>query len=1312
MTNSGGARAFAIALLVAAVVGGVSAGMPVAVAAAADGPPPWARASAAGPASGVSDQLIVTPVAGATVDAASLGEDAQVAVKRVRRRDDGSWIVKLPNHTSGAALDALAARWEDRSDVALVEPDRIRTIDRTPNDPLYTNQWHYKTPTTSSYGANLPGAWDVTTGSAAVTVAVLDTGYRPHVDLAGRFVGGYDFVSDIQIANDGNGRDSDASDPGDWITAAENSAGTFAGCGVSNSSWHGTHVAGTIGAASDNGLGVAGITWASKIVPVRVLGKCGGYDSDIIDASKWAAGIAVAGVPANPNPAQVINLSLGGSGACSAAWQTAVNSIVAAGTTMVIAAGNSNVNVSGASPGNCANVVTVAATGHTGSRAYYSNFGAGVEIAAPGGDAQLGQTILSTLNAGTTTPGADSYANYQGTSMATPHVVGVVALVKSVRPSATPAQVLAYLQGNATPFPVGSTCSTSTCGSGILNATGAVRAAASAPGAPGTPTATAGNTQASVTWTAPATDGGTPVTGYTVTPYIGAAAQTAQVFNSTALTQTVSGLANGTTYTFKVAATNVIGTGTQSAASSAVTPATVPGAPGTPTATAGNNSASVTWTAPTNGGSPVTGYTVTPYIGASAQTAQVFNSTALTQTATGLTNGTSYTFKVAATNAKGTGIESAASNAVTPVSPNTVPSAPGTPTATAGDAQVSLSWSVPASNGGSPVTGYTVTPYIGAAAQPPRTFASTASTQVVNSLANGTTYTFTVAATNSVGTSTPSAASNASTPAGAPGAPGAPSGTVGDATATLAWAAPASNNGSAVTGYTVTPYIGAAAQAPQAFASTATTQTLTGLANGSLYTFKVAATNGAGTGAQSAASAAMWPHAGLPQLRVGDLRVSEGAGVATIAVSLSKPATVNVTVGTKNGTALAGSDYSAVAGLVVPFSASGPTTQLVTVPLTGDTNKEIVEAFTLTATASTKAVALADTSGAVTLVDDDGLPALITVSDVASVTEGAAAVFTIAVQGRVDQAMTVPYTTVASTAVAGSDYTTTSGNVTFSAGEVNPVRTVTVATANDATAEGIEKFSLKITASAGLTFSDAAGSASIAPSDGGTGTLTAAPRVRIDDVRVSEGDGTAQLVVRLDQSAAATVVVTTKAAKALDGLDYTGLSTTVAFTAGGPTSVTVAVPIAGDSLAELDETFTASLTKPSGATAADTAGTVTILDDDGGAPRLRISDVTVHEGQSAAFLVSLDGPVDHDVTFTLVTANGTAVSGSDFGALSTTTITFTAGSVSPSRVVTVPILADGAVEATAGEKFSVKLTLATGAVAAISDATGSATILD
>lgn len=417
----------------------------------------------------------------------ALSAAAEVDLAYVRELTDNTLVLKLPEWKEVEAINEIRNKiLTAAAEVELVEPDSWQTITQTPNDPSYPSQWHYFTATVGTYGASLPGAWDLTAGSSAVVVAVIDTGILNHADLDGHIIPGYDFIADNLLANDGNGRDNNPSDPGDWITSAESSSGYFAGCPVSNSSWHGTHVAGTIAANSNNGVGVAGINWNAKILPVRVLGKCGGYTSDIVDGIRWAAGLAVTGVPNNPNPARVINMSLGGSGACSSTYQNAINAAVNAGVTVVVAAGNSNANAANYSPASCANVITVAATGRTGNRAYYSNYGTVVELSAPGGDKSIDSGILSTLNSGTTVPGSDSYAAYQGTSMATPHVAGIVSLLLAVNPSLTPAQITSLLQSKVTSFPTGSTCTTANCGAGIINAAAAVAAAKAQLNAPPT----------------------------------------------------------------------------------------------------------------------------------------------------------------------------------------------------------------------------------------------------------------------------------------------------------------------------------------------------------------------------------------------------------------------------------------------------------------------------------------------------------------------------------------------------------------------------------------------------------------------------------------------------------------------------------------------------------------------------------------------------------------------------------------------------------------------------------------------------------
>ena len=428
--------------------------------------------------SGHTDRLIIKYKAGsaafAHADAQALARAheavnrAGVQMRYLRSNASGAHVMKLDRMLSVAEVRALAKTVAAADvDVEFVEPDRRMHAMLSPNDTSYNLQWHYYEATG---GLNAPSAWDKSTGSGVV-VSVIDTGYRPHADLSGQFLQGYDFIGDTFVANDGNGRDTSALDPGDWVAANE-CGGTHA---AENSSWHGTHVAGTIAAVTNNASGVAGVAFNAKIVPARVLGKCGGYTSDIADAITWASGGSVSGVPANANPARVINMSLGGSGACDSTTQSAINGARSRGTVVVVAAGNSNANAANFNPANCSGVVTIAATGRTGARAYYSNYGSVVDVAAPGGDMSGSQSngIYSTLNAGTTTPGADSYAYYQGTSMATPHVVGVVAMMLAKNSALTPDEVESKLKSTARAFPG----SCAQCGTGIVDASAAVDAA-------------------------------------------------------------------------------------------------------------------------------------------------------------------------------------------------------------------------------------------------------------------------------------------------------------------------------------------------------------------------------------------------------------------------------------------------------------------------------------------------------------------------------------------------------------------------------------------------------------------------------------------------------------------------------------------------------------------------------------------------------------------------------------------------------------------------------------------------------------------
>ena len=376
-----------------------------------------------------------------------------------------------------SATERAVANLAGNPDVAFVQVDRRRR-------PAINDQYAGA----EQYLSNAPGgiaatsAWNVTHGSSSIVVAVLDTGVRPHAGMAGRLLPGYDMIDDPMTANDGGGRDGDASDPGDFVLASE----ATTDCPESFSSWHGTSVAGIIGANTDDAIWTAGIDWAARILPVRVLGKCGGYDSDIVDGIAWAAGLDVPGTPVNPTPAHVINMSLGGAHGCPPIYPLVFDAAFARGVTraIVVAAGNASTDVANDSPASCRGAIAVAASTLAGNLAAYSNFGAGITLSAPGGSFafQFG-SIIALSNTGRTTPQDDAIAHIGGTSLAAPMVSATVSLMLAVAPALTAAQVRSILTSTAKPFPAGSDCSTTRCGAGVVNTDGAVRAAAAMTGA-------------------------------------------------------------------------------------------------------------------------------------------------------------------------------------------------------------------------------------------------------------------------------------------------------------------------------------------------------------------------------------------------------------------------------------------------------------------------------------------------------------------------------------------------------------------------------------------------------------------------------------------------------------------------------------------------------------------------------------------------------------------------------------------------------------------------------------------------------------
>lgn len=371
-----------------------------------------------------------------------------------------------------------------------------------PDDPKYNEyQWDFFN---ASGGANVPPAWSLADGTDVV-VAVLDTGLTANADIDYSLAdAGYDFLSDKAYSGrDSDGRAAGGWDLGDWTEANECDNGSPAG----NSSWHGTHVSGTIAALTDNGVALAGMAGQAKVLPVRVLGHCGGPVSDITDDLVWAAGGHIDGIPDNPNPAKVINMSLGGQGYCYAdsAFATAIGKANDLGATVVVAAGNDGTNTENAQPASCPGVITVAATGIDGGKAQYSNFGTAVALAAPGGgicpDDKLPDSsgtcggtppaadgfVWSLVNSGTTTPqddvgeGSVYFAGMAGTSQATPHVTATVALVLDAMRTAgmdapTPDQIRGFLVDSVRSFPI-MPPSGEPIGPGILDAAAAINLA-------------------------------------------------------------------------------------------------------------------------------------------------------------------------------------------------------------------------------------------------------------------------------------------------------------------------------------------------------------------------------------------------------------------------------------------------------------------------------------------------------------------------------------------------------------------------------------------------------------------------------------------------------------------------------------------------------------------------------------------------------------------------------------------------------------------------------------------------------------------
>jgi serine protease len=513
----------------------------------------------------------------AAADVAGLVQRTGIGMARSRQLTPSMHVVYLQRALYGADVKTTLDKLRADPAVEFAEVDQRRYPLSIPNDPLFvpttgaSGQWYMQAPSANPItvdgtatedlsATDAVSAWSLTTGSTGTVIADVDSGVRfDHPDLlragfGGRLLPGYDFVGEdfnrttgaalgtFLIANDGDGWDPDPSDPGDWISSTDQQNTLFpaADCPIEDSSWHGTRVMGVLGAITNNDVGIAGMTWNPYILPVRALGKCGGYDSDIIAGMQWAVGMTVnnpdgSTVPDNPYPADIINLSLGGSGACPADYQSAIDTLNTMGVLVVASAGNASGAVG--APANCTGVLAVAGLRNVGTKVGYSSFGPQVGVAAPAGNCVNSsgaclRSIDTTLNSGLTVPAANGYSNQTsanlGTSFSAPIVSGIAALMRAVNANLTPAELIARIESSATAFPANTgnlpvcpnldatsgecSCVVGQCGAGMVNALAAVTAALDPIAAitadagntfdAGASVAACGQTLASYSWTA------------------------------------------------------------------------------------------------------------------------------------------------------------------------------------------------------------------------------------------------------------------------------------------------------------------------------------------------------------------------------------------------------------------------------------------------------------------------------------------------------------------------------------------------------------------------------------------------------------------------------------------------------------------------------------------------------------------------------------------------------------------------------------------------------------------------------------------
>jgi serine protease len=1137
----------------------------------------------------------------------AVGNDQGLHLGQLRRLAVGADVIKSDRKLTAQQAKDLIGRLRADPRVEYAEIDARMVPDFVPNDTYYSLQWHYNS---ALAGINLPLAWDTTSGTGEV-VAVLDTGYIAHPDLVGNVIAGYDFVSEdapgvYQTANDGDGRDANPLDPGDWTTT--NMCG--AGVAARASSWHGTHTAGTIGAVTNNASGVAGVAYGAKVQPLRVLGRCGGYTSDIADAIVWASGGSVPGIPDNTTPASVMNLSLSGGGSCAAISQAAIDIAVANGATVVVSAGNQGIDTAGRSPASCNNVVNVAASNKLGAKASYSNFGTLVDVTAPGGESGT-NGVVSTWASSTSTSTLTGYgyAYLAGTSMAAPHVAGTAALIQAAAGGTlTPANVEGLLKSTSRALPV--ECPAG-CGQGLIDAAAAVGVVAG--GAPYLYMVAAG----------PVTEGdaGTKVVTFTVAlsepvgsdvSFDFATADGSATAGSDYVARSETGqviAAGDTTASFDVTINGdtdfELGEGFSAEVSNVSGIAVVK-----PSATAGivNDDQIVLANAV-----PVTGM---------AYGQQVLFNLPVPANASNLK------FQI-------TGGTGDADLYIKYGSVPTLSTFDCRPWLTGNNETCAM----PSATQGTwygmidPYAAYTGVSLVGSYEVPvdisiddPSVTEGDAGTQVV---------TFTVSLSQATAVATTYDIS-----------------TAGDTATSDDDFASASATGETIP----------AGQTTKTFSVTVNGDTAIEDDEQFFVDLANASANGTITDAQGTGTIT---NDDFPSLSIDDQSSDEGdSGTTqhTFTASLDQAAPFDVTfdVATTGGSATADDDFASSSATGVTIAA-GNTTATFAVDVNGDTAVEGDESYTVDLANAVNAN-VADGSGTGTINNDD-YPTL-SISD-ATVTEGNAGTTTMTFTVSLDTVAAKPVTfdvaTTNGSALAGSDYV--AGSAT---GEVIPAgqlsTTFSVAVNGDGAMERDEILYAVISNATEANIGDPLGAGTITNDDG---TLSVA-----DAVATFEGDtGTKMMtfVVSLSQVSTEDVTFNAKthpnAETATPGVDFTPVSLTGLVIPAGQLSMAVSVPIIGDTGIEPDETVRLNVGSGT-AFVSDGKAYGTIINDDGNG-KLTIADAGFVEGDSGSktlnFTVTLSSAMATPVTFNIFTVNGMAVAGEDYTAKTVTGATIPAG---------------------------------------------------